>query len=78
MDLRQEAFTRAAHLAAVAVTLRRLQQPGFETPQSIYDSLAAMDTDEPSWQQVAALAKMVQSLNADRNVEHDRGAAWRG
>ena len=68
MELKQEAFERAAHLAVVAVTLRRLYQPNFETPQAIHDSLASMGTAEVSWLQVAALAKMAQSLNAGWNA----------
>ncbi len=64
MGLKQEAFAGAAHLAAAAITLRRLYQPNFETPQAIHDSLASLRTAEPSWQQVAALAKVAQSLNA--------------
>ncbi len=69
MELKQEAFTGAAHLAVVAVTLRRLYQPDFQASQAIHDSLAGLDTAEPSWQQVAALAKVVQSLNAGWDAE---------
>ena len=70
MELKQEAFAGAAHLAVVAITLRRLFQPDFETPQAIHDSLAGLNTAEPSWQQIAALAKVAQSLNAGWTSDH--------
>ena len=75
MDLKREALTGVAHLAAVALTLRRLYQPDFEVPQAIRDSLSDMDAGDVSWQQVAALAKSVQALNTGWNAEDARLAA---
>ena len=75
MDLKREAFTGVAHLAAVALTLRRLYQPDFEAPQAIQESLSDIDMTDLSWPQIAALAKSVQSLNVGWSAEPARHAA---
>ena len=63
MDLKREAFTGAAYLAAVAVTLRRLYQPDFETPEAIRASLADVDMADLSWQRIATLTEGIQAMN---------------
>ena len=75
MDLKREAYTGAAQLAAIALTLRRLYQPDFEAPQAIRESLSDMNKAEVSWAQIAALAKSVQSLNLDWSADGVRRAA---
>ena len=75
MDLKREAFTGAAQLAAVALTLRRLYQPDFEVPLAMRESLFDVEGKDISWQQVAALARTVQALNTDWNAEAARLAA---
>ncbi len=69
MDLKREALSGAAQLATVALTLRRLYQPDFVVPNAMRESLAKVDDADVSWQQVAALAKSVQSLNAGWSAE---------
>ena len=64
MDLKREALTGAANLATVALTLRRLYQPDFEVPAAMRDSLSGLEAGDVSWQQVGALARSVQSVNA--------------
>ena len=64
MDLKREALTGVAHLATVALTLRRLYQPDFEVPAAMRDSLSGIAGGEVSWHQVGALARSVQSVNA--------------
>ena len=75
MDLKREALSGAAHLATVALTLRRLYQPDFEVPKAMRDSLSKVDDADVSWQQVAALARIVQSLNAGWSAEPVSSAA---
>ncbi len=75
MDLKREALTGTAQLAAIALALRRLYQPDFEAPKVIRDILSEVDMTDVSWQQVATLAKSVQSLNAGWSAEGARRAA---
>ena len=75
MDLKREALSGAAQLATIALTLRRLYQPDFELPKAMRESLAKVGDADVSWQQVAALAKSVQSLNAGWSAEPVRSAA---
>ena len=74
MDLKREAFTGAAQLAAVALTLRRLHQPDFETPEAMRACLSDVDMADLSWQRVAALARSIQSLSADWTADARRAA----
>ena len=75
MDLKREALTGAANLATVALTLRRLYQPDFQVPNAMRESLSRIDDADVSWQQVAALAKSIQSLNAGWSGEPASRAA---